>query len=155
MPEGSPLVEEYLKGAAGATPFYSGSWKEPEDFIAVMNTVDGYFDQDRRRRALECVRLSTFVSPSRLDSWVKQGGLMVTTGQQPGLFGGPLYSLYKGLTAIRLAERLEALLKRPVLPIFWVASEDHDWDEAGHTYLINTSNELVRLQVEDPVHGKR
>ena len=80
---------------------------------------------------------------------------MVTTGQQPGLFGGPLYSLYKGLTAIRLAERLEALLKRPVLPIFWVASEDHDWDEAGHTYLINTSNELVRLQVEDPVHGKR
>ena len=155
VPKGSPLVEGYLKGAASVAPFYSGSWKEPEDFIAVMNAVDGYFDQDRRRRALEFVRISTFVSPNRLDSWVKKGGLMVSTGQQPGLFGGPLYSLYKGLTAIRLAERLEALLERPVLPIFWVASEDHDWDEAGHTYLIDTSNELVRLQVEDPVHGGR
>ena len=155
MPEGPPLVEEYLKGATVAAPFYSGSWKEPEDFIAVMHAVDGYFDQDRRRGALEFVRESSFVSPSRLDSWVEKGGLMVTTGQQPGLFGGPLYSLYKGLTAVRLAERLEALLKRPVLPIFWVASEDHDWDEADHTYLIDTSNELVRLQIEDPVQGKR
>ena len=154
-PKGSPLVEEYLNGAAGAAPFYSGSWREPADFIAVMEAVDRRFDRDRRRRALECVRPSAWVPQERLDAWVEAGGAMVTTGQQPGLFGGPLYSLYKGLTAVRLAERLEALLERPVLPVFWVASEDHDWAEADHTYLIDTSNDLVRLQVDDPGHGDR
>jgi bacillithiol biosynthesis cysteine-adding enzyme BshC len=91
----------------------------------------------------------------RLDQWVSEGGVMVTTGQQPGLLGGPLYSLYKGISALRLAERLEELLARPVLPVFWVASEDHDWDEADHTYLIDTANELVRLQVPDPGHAHR
>ena len=69
--------------------------------------------------------------------------------------GGPLYSLYKGVSAVRLAGRLEDLLDRPVLPVFWVASEDHDWDEADHTYLIDTANELVRLQVPDPGHTNR
>ena len=95
------------------------------------------------------------IDKERLDRWTEQGGVIVTTGQQPGLFGGPLYSLYKGISAIRLAERLEELLGRPVLPVFWVASEDHDWDEADHTYVIDTANQLVRLQVPDPGHIKR
>ncbi len=42
-----------------------------------------------------------------------------------------------------------------MLPVFWVASEDHDWEEADHTYLIDTANELVRLQVRDPGHAHR
>ena len=95
------------------------------------------------------------IDPERLDRWTEQGGVIVTTGQQPGLLGGPLYSLYKGISAVRLAEHLEELLARPVLPVFWVASEDHDWDEADHTYVIDTANELIRLQVQDPGHGHR
>jgi len=154
-PKGSPLVEEYLNGATGGARFYSGSWRESVAFGAVMDAVDERFDRDRRRQALECVRPSAAVPQARLDEWIEGGGLMVTTGQQPGLFGGPLYSLYKGLTAVRLAARLELVLERPVLPVFWVASEDHDWAEADHTYLIDKSNELVRLQVDDPDHGER
>lgn len=72
---------------------------------------------------------------------------MVTTGQQPGLFGGPLYSLYKGITAALLAQRLEALLDVPVAPLFWTASEDHDWDEGDHTWLVGVDNALHRLQL--------
>ncbi len=53
----------------------------------------------------------------------------VVAGQQAGLFGGPLYTLYKALHAIRLAERLSESAGRPVLPLFWVASDDHDLDE--------------------------
>ena len=108
-----------------------------------------------RRRALGALKIPESVDQERLDRWVEEPGVIVTTGQQPGLLGGPLYSLYKGISAVCLAEQLEGLLARPVLPVFWVASEDHDWDEADHTYVIDTANELIRLQVRDPGHAHR
>jgi len=60
-------------------------------------------------------------------------GIVVTTGQQPGLFGGPLYTLYKALSALALADALEAALDLPVAPIFWAATDDGDLVEASST----------------------
>jgi len=54
---------------------------------------------------------------------------VIATGQQAGLLGGPLYTLYKAIAGVRWAERLERELAVPVVPIFWVASEDDDFDE--------------------------
>jgi bacillithiol biosynthesis cysteine-adding enzyme BshC len=53
----------------------------------------------------------------------------VVTGQQAGAFGGPLFTLLKALTAIRLARRTERKRGVPAIAIFWVDAEDHDWDE--------------------------
>lgn len=92
------------------------------------------------------------VARARLDRIREGGGFVVTTGQQPGLFASPLYSLYKALTAVKLAERLEAELGRPVAPLFWVASEDHDWDETNHTWVVDVENELHRIELP-PVEG--
>ena len=58
--------------------------------------------------------------------------LLVTTGQQPGLFTGPLYTIYKALSAAALARRLEERWQRPVQAVFWVAGDDHDFAEANH-----------------------
>lgn len=59
------------------------------------------------------------------------GALVVTTGQQPGLFTGPLYTVHKALAAAALAEQLEAAWRRPVVALLWVAGDDHDWAEAS------------------------
>lgn len=56
--------------------------------------------------------------------------VVVTTGQQPGLFTGPLYTVHKALSARALADLLEARWQRPVVPIFWLAGDDHDFAEA-------------------------
>ena len=75
--------------------------------------------------------------------------LAVTTGQQPGLFTGPLYTVYKALTAIGLARRLERERGVPVVPVFWVAGDDHDFAEANHTWLLNGTGDPARIVLRE------
>ncbi|HSC70102.1 MAG TPA: bacillithiol biosynthesis cysteine-adding enzyme BshC, partial [Candidatus Methylomirabilis sp.] len=72
--------------------------------------------------------------------------LAIVTGQQTGLFAGPLFTVYKALTAMRLATRLRMDLQRPVIPIFWMTSEDHDVAEADHVQLLDRTGTLVTLR---------
>ena len=75
--------------------------------------------------------------------------LVVTTGQQPGLFTGPLYTIYKALSAIALARRLENDWRVPVVPVFWVAGDDHDFAEANHASVINANGELTSIVLRE------
>lgn len=75
--------------------------------------------------------------------------LVVSTGQQPGLFTGPLYTISKALSAAALARCLEAERKVPVVPVFWVAGDDHDFAEANHTSILNEAGELVRIVLRE------
>jgi bacillithiol synthase len=73
-------------------------------------------------------------SPAResaLSRLREAGALAITTGQQPGLFTGPLYTIYKALSTAALARILERQWQRPVVPVFWVAGDDHDFAEAS------------------------
>lgn len=80
------------------------------------------------------------------------GALAVTTGQQPGLFGGPMYVVHKALAARAVARCLERAWERPVVPVFWLAGDDHDWDEATRTAWWSAGGEVVdwRLPSRDP-----
>lgn len=67
----------------------------------------------------------------RLQKSANGKGIVVTTGQQPGLFGGPLMTLVKALTARAFADTLAELVDVPVAPLFWAATDDADFDEAA------------------------
>jgi bacillithiol synthase len=73
----------------------------------------------------------------------------VTTGQQPGLFTGPLYTIYKALSTAALARILERQWQRPVVPVFWVAGDDHDFAEASRASWISSEG-TVRTAVLPP-----
>ena len=79
---------------------------------------------------------------------LRQGAPAIVTGQQVGLFGGPLYSVLKALTAIKLAEQHQAV------PIFWLATEDHDLAEVSHTHVLSPAYELrkLALPIKDDSH---
>ena len=74
---------------------------------------------------------------------------VVVTGQQTGLLLGPTYGLSKAVTAVNLAQQLSTENK-PVVPVFWLASQDHDSAEIDHAYLLDLNESLVRLSVELP-----
>jgi len=76
---------------------------------------------------------------------LERGAVGVVSGQQVGLFGGPAYAVYKALTAIRLAEELSEAGVTAV-PIFWMATEDHDLDEVRHVTWFD-SGKLLRFEL--------
>ncbi len=74
---------------------------------------------------------------------------VVVAGQQTGLLLGPAYTLSKAVAAVRLAERLDRP-ERPVVPVFWLASQDHDTAEIDHAFLLDGAERLQRLELELP-----
>jgi bacillithiol biosynthesis cysteine-adding enzyme BshC len=136
---------DYVRGDPRAVAFFGAWWGSADAYSEQAERVDARFDRSRREAVAAILHRGNPDWEKRLDHWVADGGYVVTTGQQPGFLTGPLFSIYKALTAVALAARLEALMSRPVLPVFWVASEDHDWDESDHTFLVDQANSLVRL----------
>ena len=64
--------------------------------------------------------------------------VVVITGQQAGLFGGPLFTLLKALTAMKLAEQVSREHGVPVVPVFWIDAEDHDWPEVSSCTVLDS-----------------
>ncbi|MFQ5607422.1 MAG: bacillithiol biosynthesis cysteine-adding enzyme BshC [Candidatus Zixiibacteriota bacterium] len=71
--------------------------------------------------------------------------VVVFAGQQAGLYGGPLLGFYKALWAVKTAASLSERLERPVIPVFWIAADDHDFEEINHTYVLDMIGEPLRL----------
>lgn len=78
-----------------------------------------------------------------LDQLRRPGALAVTSGQQPGLFTGPLYTIHKALSTAALARVLARQWNRPVVPIFWSAGDDHDFAEASQAAWIRADGALA------------
>lgn len=85
----------------------------------------------------------------RLEEVLEGEGVLVTTGQQPLLFLGPLYVLHKALTAVAVAGALREA-GTPALALFWVAGDDHDWREVGRTRVLDRENRLRTVTLDPP-----
>ena len=79
----------------------------------------------------------------------------VVTGQQIGLFGGPLYAMHKAASAIQLAAQLEAESGTPVIPVFWLQTEDHDAVEISSATLVDGRDRVHTHTVALPDAGRR
>jgi bacillithiol biosynthesis cysteine-adding enzyme BshC len=134
LPHTTKLNREYLSNFTKLESFYSHP-PSLEAISAVANTLN--FPADRRHAVTAILKAQNIQFGSgaktqeNLDR-LGQGAVTILTGQQVGLFGGPAYSFYKALSAIHAARQLtkEGL---DAVPVFWMATEDHDLDEVRHT----------------------
>jgi bacillithiol biosynthesis cysteine-adding enzyme BshC len=83
----------------------------------------------------------------------RSGSVAVVTGQQAGLFTGPLYTIFKALTTIKLARCLNDQGVKAV-PVFWVASEDHDFEEVNHCKVVDTDGHIKQIRYESCGHSQ-
>ena len=153
IPHTTQLFLDFLNRSPGVQPFYPRSpyfseWMKEEAFAL------GY-DQARRERIsaiLERQNRAWNASPKTLANIarLRAGASAVVTGQQVGLFGGPMFAIYKALTTVKLAEEATAAGVNAV-PIFWLATSDHDLAEVNHVSLVGSDG--LRHKLTTSSHG--
>jgi bacillithiol biosynthesis cysteine-adding enzyme BshC len=136
-------------------PEVANFYAHPPTFEAITRTAGSLdFPADRRKQVVPVLRdindaLGAGDATRRSLDLLEGGAVAVVGGQQVGLFGGPAYAFYKALSAIRIAEELsEAGI--PAVPVFWMATEDHDLDEVRHVAFFK-SGKLTRFEL--PAEG--
>lgn len=132
-----PLILDYLDAVPALREFYRWSADEDGLFAAAQDRV---FDTSTRHTLCDALerQYAGMAVPQQvrtnLDLLRKPNTLTVTTGHQLCLFSGPLYLPFKILNVIRLAKQLSTA-QHSVVPVFWMASEDHDRPEIDHTFI--------------------
>lgn len=116
----------------------------PNDLNSLVAAAKMDYPADRRAALVAALTPWNAGNPS-LQKLAEEGTVAVVTGQQVGLFGGPAYTVYKALTAIRLAEELNRAGVAAV-PMFWLATEDHDFAEVNHAFVFTQDLQHLRLE---------
>ncbi|MEN6533887.1 MAG: bacillithiol biosynthesis cysteine-adding enzyme BshC [Bryobacteraceae bacterium] len=142
LPHTSTLFSDYLYHFERVAAFYDLAPFAPASFRSAARRLDDY-PAERRRALVEALREQND-DAAALEKLARPDTVVVATGQQVGLFGGPSYTVYKALTAIRLARWLTDQ-GTPAVPVFWLASEDHDFAEVNHSWVYGPSHEPVRI----------
>ena len=137
IPHTTQLFLEYLEFTPKVQQFYPRSTRLLEWATDEVTRIQ--YPSDRRARMADILarqNKSWGASAATLENVqrFRDGAYALVTGQQVGLFGGPAFSLYKALSAVKLAREAEKL-GVPCVPIFWLATEDHDLDEVNQAHI--------------------
>ncbi len=126
--------------------FYRHNPHQRESYAAAAREIQ--YPDDRRAAMVRVLQQQNPGNPL-VARFAQSGTVAVLTGQQVGLFSGPAYTIYKALTAARLSMDLNAA-GIPAVPIFWVATEDHDFHEVDHVWIFDAERRPVSLHTKAP-----
>ncbi len=148
LPGINSLFLDYVGNAESAQQFYP-----PRDRFRS-------FDPAHRTELCEILRnqnrrFQNEAAQSLIETLSRRGTTCVVTGQQVGLLTGPMYTLWKALTAIKVCKDVEKKTGKPCVPIFWMATEDHNWHEVMSFGLLKGDFELLKFSLKDHFFMKR
>jgi bacillithiol synthase len=146
IPHTSQLFRDFLYDFERVARFYSCNPRQRDWLPKVASRL--HYDQERRERVaavLERQNRALGASEQALASIgrLRAGAAAAVTGQQVTLFGGPLFSLLKALSAVRIAEQARQH-NLDCVPVFWLATEDHDLAEVNHVNLLTSDGTLEK-----------
>ncbi len=148
IPRTTRLYQDYLYAFERVAQFYNEEGLSLDALARHARTISGQsFARNEVAEALRERNLAAGATPATLENIERlrrPDSVVIITGQQAGLFGGPLFTIYKALTAVKIAEHLRGVGINAV-PLFWIASEDHDFEEINHTQVIDREGHLRRV----------
>lgn len=155
IPQSTRLFTDFLAYSPGVRPFYPHSPNFTEWMKAELSALR--YDASRREKIssiLERQNASWESGPQTLANIqrLRRGAAAVVTGQQIGLFGGPMFSIYKALSAVKSAEEATAA-GIDAVPIFWLATSDHDLAEVNHVSLPDSNADSALRTLTTSSHG--
>lgn len=137
----SALFKDYTEHFEKLAPFFAGDFQSDDDLKSVARQAASNHPNRNALVSALSLQAKTFgleeSSEKLLDTLRNPESVAIVTGQQLGLFGGPLYTLYKITTAIQLADKYVRDFGIPAVPIFWLEGEDHDFDEIASAHFLN------------------
>jgi bacillithiol synthase len=119
----------------------------PNDVASLVAAARFDFPIERRAALVRALTPLNQGNPS-LEILAQPGTVAIVTGQQVGLFSGPAYTVYKALSAIKAARELTARGVSAV-PVFWLATEDHDFAEVDHAWVFGSDYRPVKIRLSD------
>jgi bacillithiol synthase len=157
LPATNRFATGYLNGDKEVLGFFHYNFDEPSHYKERLKELSGRtFYRQELADHIESF-MSRYPSSDKirenLDKLKQEDCVAVIGGQQAGLLTGPLYSVHKAISVIKLAEQKEKELGIPVVPLFWIAGEDHDFQEVNHVYVLN-NNKLEKRIYPEKSSGK-
>ncbi len=152
LPEQSKLYTDYVSDFGKVARYYNVNPSEDGGLRAHFEKVAAGINP-RRAKLVELLRAQNSrlsKSPdyeALLELLSRENAVCVVTGQQVGLFCGPLYTLFKTISAIKLSSELkERFPEFEFVPVFWLEGDDHDFEESNHIHLLNAASDVVRVE---------
>lgn len=149
------LYLDYISGSGTARAFYAHA---PGEFAGALRARRQHvYPRAELSHRLAEYNAALGAHPAALENaaaLAAEDTFCVVTGQQAGFMGGPAYTTYKIVTAIRLAAQLEAQLGARFVPVFWLASEDHDFAEINHTHVLQRDGQVGRIRFDWEEEGR-
>jgi bacillithiol biosynthesis cysteine-adding enzyme BshC len=136
-PLGGPPLSRAAQDGVAPEEWYPPRPASAEEWRLRADATRGTMAESWWPRIREAIA-STGVAPQRLTRVAENGGIVITTGQQPGLFGGPVYTWSKAVSALSLADEVQEATGVPCAPVFWAATDDSDFAEAASTWVAVT-----------------
>src|SRR5690625_587283 len=134
----NPFIKDYIQGNKQILNFYDYSPNAENVFVDRKKDLDQLvFDRDMLTDVLMTLNKNWNADNAVLENIERlqqKNSLVVIGGQQAGLLTGPMLSIHKIISIISLSKQQEKKLGVPVIPVFWIAGEDHDYDEINHIY---------------------
>lgn len=157
-----PATNRFASGYLQKTPeimsfFHYKYGENAEDLKRLEELKNRTFPREEIGNHIEAFMSRFPTSPKVFESLTKlrdQQSAVVIGGQQAGILTGPLYSIHKVISIIKLAEEKEKELNIPVIPVFWIAGEDHDYNEVNHLY-IPIEQKLVKKVYPEKINQKK
>jgi len=155
IPGNTKLFLDYLYDFEKLKGFYKYNFRDKEQFIAKFKQLSE--SPKEFRNELSTIINNQYKSFDPSSKTLKNISLLknketvaVVTGQQLGILGGPLYTFYKIITAIKLCSHLsERYDNYHFVPVFWLEGDDHDFEEVRSINVLNDNNELIKISYND------